>query len=138
MQITDVDGIDNHGNCLSGDTVRFKLDYECHADNLSDPLVAIAVNTLIGECYLYLSTELLGIHPVPIKKSGSFIFSIASLPLASGQYSISVWISFKGNPADWVMDAGILTVEDGDFFGSGRVMPRSHGRFLVDHSFDIQ
>lgn len=136
LQITNGDRNDNQNVFISGDSIRFKLNYECRESNLHDPLVAIAINSLAGECYLYLSTDLLGIDPIPINKNGSFIFSIPSLPLMSGTYSISAWISFKGQPADWILDAALLTVEEGDFYGSGRMNPKTHGKFLVKHTFE--
>jgi lipopolysaccharide transport system ATP-binding protein len=34
---------------------------------------------------------------------------------------------------DWIQEAVTLTVEDGDFFGTGRTVPSSHAGVLVAH-----
>jgi lipopolysaccharide transport system ATP-binding protein len=44
----------------------------------------------------------------------------------------------NGIIADWVQQAALLTVEPGDFYGTGRLPPATHGGFLVPQQWKIQ
>jgi len=44
----------------------------------------------------------------------------------------------NGTIADWVQQAAILTVEAGDFFGSGRLPPKTHGGLLVLQEWNVE
>jgi lipopolysaccharide transport system ATP-binding protein len=41
----------------------------------------------------------------------------------------------SGNIEDWIQEAAVLTVEDGDFFGTGRAPPASHSGMLIPQTW---
>ncbi|HJQ51911.1 MAG TPA: ABC transporter ATP-binding protein [Gaiellaceae bacterium] len=67
--------------------------------------------------------------------AGSFTCAIPKLPLAPGHYTFSVICEIDGKMADWVQNAAVLEVVEGDFFDTGRLPAQSHGSFIVDHTW---
>ena len=135
LSVVNSKGTELNGSVLSGDQVAVKLDYECNVPGLNDPHVAIVVKAPTGECYLYLSTDILGKRVGTLKKQGSFRFSLPKWPLAAGRYYVNTWVSFGACLSDWVIEAAHLDVEDGDYYGTGKTVPPSHTRFLPEYSF---
>jgi hypothetical protein len=64
---------------------------------------------------------------------GENICEIPKLPLAPGRYSFNVYSEVNGLMADWIVQSGVLNVIEGDYFGTGRLPPKSHGGVLVKH-----
>ena len=48
-------------------------------------------------------------------------------PLAPGQYHVTLFCRVNGTIADWLSQAAVLTVEPGDFFGTGRLPAPTYG-----------
>jgi lipopolysaccharide transport system ATP-binding protein len=61
--------------------------------------------------------------------------TIPHLPLQPGSYTFALFCTAGGEIADWIVNAGTLDVEAGDFFGSGRLPGVEQGPFLVNHSW---
>lgn len=60
---------------------------------------------------------------------------IDKLPLTPGTYTFNLYSTIQGQEADWVQHAGSLTVIEGDFFGSGRIISHKDG-FLVEQRWN--
>jgi lipopolysaccharide transport system ATP-binding protein len=63
---------------------------------------------------------------------------VPRLPLRPGKYGLRFVATVKGVLADFIEDAGVLHVSEGDYFGTGRLPPPAGGAFLVQHSFEIE
>ncbi|NQU09149.1 ABC transporter ATP-binding protein, partial [bacterium] len=50
-----------------------------------------------------------------------------------GRYLFNLYGEVNGVLADWLQQAGHLSVVGGDFFGTGRLPPASHGGLLIPH-----
>jgi lipopolysaccharide transport system ATP-binding protein len=68
-----------------------------------------------------------------IAADGAFTCTIPKLPLSPGHYTLSVYCDVDGKVADWVQQAAVLDVLEGDFYGTGRLPSDAHGTFYVDH-----
>jgi len=68
---------------------------------------------------------------------GQLICKLNRLPLSPGRYLFNVYCEINGVLADWVLEAGALSVIEGDYFGTGRLPPATHGGFLVPHEWDL-
>jgi lipopolysaccharide transport system ATP-binding protein len=53
--------------------------------------------------------------------------------LASGTYFLTFYITWKGNVVDYIHQAFSFDVEEGDFFGTGKVIPKSQTFIYTDH-----
>jgi|TARA_R110002020_G_scaffold63136_3_gene168429 lipopolysaccharide transport system ATP-binding protein len=56
-------------------------------------------------------------------------------PFQSGKYHFTLFTSIDQQVADWVINAGLFEVEQGDFFKTGRILPINQGNILVTHEF---
>lgn len=61
--------------------------------------------------------------------------SIPSLPLQSGIFYFTLFISENENVSDWIENAGSFEVENGDFFNTGKTVQTSQGDILIQHEF---
>jgi len=99
--------------------------------------VSIGFSNLYGVALFICSTELTAqgtYFPADYKE---IICEIPRLPLSAGRYLLSLFIEQNGMVNDWIEDGVELTVDDRDFFGSGKNVPRGwEGKtVLVDHSW---
>ena len=58
---------------------------------------------------------------------------IPRMTLTPGRYRISAWAGLNGSDADWILDAGLFDVEEGDYYGTGRLPTTGRVAFLMDH-----
>ena len=69
--------------------------------------------------------------------AGKVVCDLPRLPLKSGHYTFNLMGRINGQVSDYITDAGVLDVEDGDFFGTGRLPGEHHGHFLFDQQWNI-
>jgi len=70
--------------------------------------------------------------------NGRLCCRIERFPLSPGQYPITLFCRVNGNIADWVQQAALLSVEPGDFFGTGRLPQPAHGGGLVPQDWHVE
>jgi len=75
-------------------------------------------------------------HPIN-HKATHYTINIPKLPLLQGNYTLGIYSKIDEDEADWIMDAVEFSVEEGDFFNCGRVMPRGFGVVAVDHTVQL-
>lgn len=66
---------------------------------------------------------------------GMFELEIPRLPLNSGRYSFNVFARVRGATLDFVREAGILDVEAGDYYGTGRLPAPGQQGVFVDYDW---
>jgi lipopolysaccharide transport system ATP-binding protein len=62
---------------------------------------------------------------------------IPKLPLLQGEYNLGIYCKIDEDEADWIMNAADFTVEEGDFFNCGRMMPRGFGVLAIEHTIHL-
>jgi lipopolysaccharide transport system ATP-binding protein len=89
--------------------------------------------------YFVLSTDLVKKQPLHLSQSGYLDFEVLEWPLSGGTYPLSCYIEGDGTPQDWVDDALMINVVDGDFFGTGKLYPNGwQGQsVLVKHTWRL-
>ena len=70
--------------------------------------------------------------------TGTIWLRVPSPPLNQGLYRISMFLKTEGELQDQVTDAVELTVQGGDFFGTGRMLPPGGGHVLIKHEFRVE
>lgn len=121
---------------LSGKDLVISFRYLQHKEK---PLTNISVwigffgryRNLLFLCGNDMTGDAIGVIP----PEGEIICTIPDLPLSKGLYGINFHISVNGVMADWVNEHIPLKVVEGDFFGTGKLPPETHGGFLVRHSW---
>jgi lipopolysaccharide transport system ATP-binding protein len=87
---------------------------------------------------MVLSNEMMGTDWPALPERGRIECALRRLPLMPGQYHINVYCTVNGVLADWVQDAATITVEPGDYFGTGKLPPSSHGGLLVGQEWNLR
>jgi lipopolysaccharide transport system ATP-binding protein len=55
---------------------------------------------------------------------------VPAVALRGGSYISTIFVGVDGVTCDWIEDAFRLETEDGDFFGTGKLVPRDHGEVM--------
>jgi lipopolysaccharide transport system ATP-binding protein len=102
------------------------------AQRLKNVMVNLYLLSPWGERLCDFQTDLVGDNFSEIPSQGELVCAIPRVPLQPGDYSFTYRVySSERLMMDEVQRAGIIRVEAGDFFGSGR-LPES-GTVFVDH-----
>ncbi|MBI1792659.1 MAG: ABC transporter ATP-binding protein [Chloroflexi bacterium] len=123
---------------MSGTELCIRVYYNAPCDqHFQNARFSIAVEKN-GISYFVASTEMTEKNNIKILGSGWIDCQIPKLPLASGNYGLTLFCEAGGAIQDWLENAVILPVDGGDFFGTGRIAPASHeGKYvLVEHKWD--
>jgi lipopolysaccharide transport system ATP-binding protein len=64
--------------------------------------------------------------------------TIRKLPVMPGQYDVTIYSTVNGVLVDWIQKAFSFTVDSGDFYNTGRLIPPGQGSFLIEHNFKLQ
>jgi len=121
---------------IGGKTVRVRLDYESLSD-MKEVTVAIAFYGLDGSLYTVVGNEYSSAPFHSVGGKGYFICEIERFPLTSGKYVLNLSVNASGILQDWVQDAAHIDVEDGDFYGTGRIVPASHRSIMIENTWSI-
>ncbi len=87
-----------------------------------------------------LSSDLVDTRKVSLDGNGIAEFVVPRLPLSEGRYHLTPYLGSDGGTEDWIDDAAVLSVADGDFYGTGgRVCPPGfQGKYvLIDHGWRL-
>ncbi len=104
---------------------------------LRDPVLHVTVYDDSGDALLNLSTEATGFRIGRTASTRTLVCRIPKIPLRPGMYDVNLAIEdAPGEFADRVERAGVLVVEQGDYFGVGSVSPWSRATFCVDHTWE--
>jgi lipopolysaccharide transport system ATP-binding protein len=124
-------------SCLTvGKDARVVVGYQAAASPRRVSM-SLGFYTNTGAFLLLCNNEMVGQEFDKLPPKGEIECLIPRLPLTAGKYVLSLYCEVNGVLADWVQEAAQVDVADGDFFGTGRTPPASHGGLLVPHSFRV-
>ncbi len=110
-------------NAISGRKVIIRLYYAANKKEVFRNCrmsVSIHIN---GTAYVLLSSELVTNDELVLTGDGFVDCIIPGLPLSRGEYYLNSFIEANKTIQDWVEGAAVLSVIDGDFYGTGRNYP---------------
>ncbi|ULA69998.1 MAG: ABC transporter domain-containing protein [Nitrospira sp.] len=103
-----------HYRCLPGTVIRrCRVELSLHA-RIGDPYET---------AYFLMSTDLVSPLPLDLSGEGCIDFRVPDWPLSGGQYYVMSYVESDKEVQDWVHSAALLTVVDGDFYGTGKSYP---------------
>ncbi|PWT80819.1 MAG: ABC transporter ATP-binding protein [Blastocatellia bacterium] len=120
-----------------GRDAEFSVAYVSDSHDLRHVSIEFVVSSMTGECMLLLNSNMTGVEFEVVPSTGRIRCLIRRLPLTPGQYSLNIYCVVEGVLADWVQQAALLTVEPGDFFGTGQLPQPSHGGMLVEQFWEV-
>jgi lipopolysaccharide transport system ATP-binding protein len=123
-----------------GQDIQLQLDFELMDEHEADReiIVHVYVATMLAEPLFVCSTAFAKSSVKLTADAGSVRCCLPRLPLAPGDYQVSVAIKSAADRTmlDYVPNAMRLTVIEGDYFGTGRIPPVSAGPLLVDNLWE--
>ncbi|OJV08326.1 MAG: hypothetical protein BGO12_19630 [Verrucomicrobia bacterium 61-8] len=124
---------------LSGQKVEFHIRFRSHVQRRYENLsFAIGVyhghSVFVGLLCNELSCDLLSFDG----GEGVVVCSMDKLPLTKGMYVLNVIVRENGVIQDWIQEAKVFEVENGDYFGTGRAVPESHGGVLFEQRWELR
>ena len=122
----------------TGKTLLISVAYTSTSETLKNVEMSIDIFAQNGQCMLMLNNEMSGTNFESVPGVGRFSCRVERFPLSPGQYPITLFCRVNGIIADWVSAAILLTVEPGDFYGTGRLPHATHGGFLIPQKWQIQ
>ena len=98
--------------------------------------LSIGINDEYGQRNIVMNNLFLGkpivVRPDEQEKRVDFI--IDKCPLTVGSYTTAFYLSDKfNNVVDWIDNICTLYVEEGDFYGTGKIHRKGLGRFIVNY-----
>ena len=121
----------------SGSDVQINIEYESASkENLRNVLVNIDFDNLLGERMVVLQNSYSDGEFKEISPNGSLICRIPKLSLVAGIYLVTIYSEINGVIADWIIGAGLIKVEVGDFYGTGKYPDVDHGIMLMEQSWN--
>lgn len=100
--------------------------------------LSLGINDDYGNRITHLNNDVTNdlIGEIPSRVNSIDVF-IPKLPLMPGQYYVSINAIVNGLPSDSIQNAFNFTVDQGDFYNTGRLIPSGQGNFLVSHNFKL-
>jgi len=137
-----VDFLDADGHVIdrvvSGQSITLRSVYAAHGVS-GEVSIDIGIDDMAGRRVASVSNLLTGEDLRIEPPTTTFVCRIPDLPLAPGEYTLSV--SLRGSQDLELMcpNAGVLRVESGDFFGSGKMVESWWiGTSLMRHSWTAE
>lgn len=105
----------------SGQPVTFRLHYQTKPGvSLKNCRASVTV-TKDGRPYFCLGTDLVDNQALTLSGNGAIDITVPDLPLSGSTYSLTTYLASADQTQDWVNDAQLFQVTDGDFYGSGKL-----------------
>jgi lipopolysaccharide transport system ATP-binding protein len=100
-------------------------------------IIAVGIDNSRASRIGLLSNSMTGERPSLQRQNGCAELKIVvdEIPFAAGNYPYTLFMSDSNGIIDWIQNAGMIEVEPGDFFKTGRLLPSGQGDFLIRHSF---
>ncbi len=119
----------------SGSDLVLVFGFECcSANQLKNVDIGFSIHsTLTNQTLAVLYSSYLNVVFECIPKRGFFRCKLERFPFAAGRYRIGARITVNGIEADWPRDGiGVVEVEQGDFYGTGRAGFSGDVPFMLD------
>lgn len=130
----------NDGMLQTGDDLVCEAFYECVNDStdLSVTEFGLSVWTDRDVRLISLSTDFSsGLDFKKLGKSGSVTCTIKSIPLVEGNYILNFFVSSGHGIEDYILNCLSFSVEQTDYFKSGKTVDPVWGAIAVNHEWNL-
>ncbi|WP_299778156.1 ABC transporter ATP-binding protein [uncultured Formosa sp.] len=128
-------GVKN-SNVFAGDAFDINVEYISNELDRNCRLF-IGVYNQSDQKLLHLGNVYGGIDTFKSKNEGKIVCSIPKCNLKDGAYTINLSFHVDGFPADRVKNAFTLNVENGDFYGTGKLPDGRENVFYIEQNWQI-
>jgi lipopolysaccharide transport system ATP-binding protein len=126
-----------HASIRTGAPSELRLQYQAQIP-VRRVSISVGFFTVRGEGALYLSNDLTGDSLEDLPPAGELVCRLQDGALIPGRYSLNVYCTVNGFVADWVIDAAVIDVLEGDYYGTGKLPPPGYGSVPVRHDWSAK
>ena len=121
---------------LCGKAASLRLHYDSdYPSEVHDVDMAFKLRNESGGTVTTFANIPAGQGRLALHKRGYFECMWPKTVLRSGSFVCALYCAVDGEVCDWMQDAFTITVEDGDFYGTGALLSREHGDVLCEHQW---
>ena len=118
-----------------GETANFSFDiFNNKKARQENVVLAIGIDNNMGERIAIMSNEICGQSLVLDAGSSNISISIPRIPLVPGRFNFTLFMSANGVITDWIQDAGSFSVDESDYYGTGKI-ELNQGHILLDYKY---
>jgi len=140
LRVVDVSFHDAQGKHVEaatcGQPLSVRIHYESQFNGEEKPVdVAFSLRNNAGiqlTCFANIQTQT---DRLPVHSRGYFECLLPKVNLRSGSYMSTLFVGVEQQTADWLQNAFQVPVEEGNFFGTGRLVARDHGDLVLDQAW---
>ena len=121
----------------TGTEVRIEILFQNNLANqdVAGTIISLAFVSKYGQPLILCRNDYTGDEFIAKAHFTKAVCIIPNFPLMPGTYDLNLYAECKGEVLDWVQSAVQMEVIEGDFYGTGRLPPRSYGTVLVKHQW---
>lgn len=122
----------------TGDDIALRICYTSNSDRpLRNVQFSLHFFTSMNEPLFNLWNEMVGDNFPTLPPRGEVRCRVPRLPLMPGRYPFNVFCRVNAEIADWIQNAGVLEVIEGDFFGTGQTVGIGQDIFVVPNRWEV-
>lgn len=126
-------------NLISGQTVFFKFKCEVKAPKLNNVAIAFTISKNNGSLLSTFMSEVVNSSfQLNEYDEVTFVCEISDFPFVEGNYICNISVKEEGQMADWIKNAFSINVVNGDFYGTGRIIPNTHKGVLINQNWFME
>jgi lipopolysaccharide transport system ATP-binding protein len=126
-------------HATSGQDISVALEYDIrNSQKLENVIIQIAFTGAFGQPLFACLSRVAKDGVLTLNPGSRILCRIPRLPLLPGTYTFDIWCKVGETIEDWVVNAGKLSVAQGDYFGTGKLPPNVVGDFVVAHDWSVE
>lgn len=127
----------NVDTLLTGQAYHFRIHFRKNSkEELKNIVCCIAINNPDGSLISDLSNEYSTDHIFNISEENGYMdCQIHKLPFMAGNYSLNLMLKTSSDICDWIINAVTISVENGDYYGTGKLPDPTNKSILFDYQW---
>ena len=117
----------------SGQEVNFRIETQLKDTGIGNVGLAMTFYSEDGIEMMTLANHISGQAFDTVQKGDVINCYLKKFPLTRGEYVVNVSLYKDGILQDYIREGFSLTVHEGDYYGTGRILPGTQPTVLVDH-----
>ena len=133
---------DKEGTVLNaaqtGSDLIMEIEFDLKRESLSNLSLALTIYNDEGREMFTLANHISKAPFETVNKGNVIQCLVKKFPLTSGSYLCNIIAYKDGIVQDYIQEAYSLEVEEGDFFGTGKIVPTTQQSFLVENVWQLK
>jgi lipopolysaccharide transport system ATP-binding protein len=112
--------------------LNLKTDFAISKEKLK---IDIGINNSFGDRVGWMSTDLIQTGQIDFIEN-KLTFNIKNLPYVPGRYSLSLFVEYENEIADWIQNVTHFIINERNYYSSGKLIPSNQGNILLNFSLN--